>query len=116
MAVTPPVDPVILAVPNVAELTVEMFTVEVPMLWVPTERVPMVAVPVDAVKLDPNVDGPATKRVPMVAVPVDAVKLVPKVTWPKSVVLLDTVKDPVLCTPEVDRDRAEEVLSPSVIT
>ena len=106
MAVTPPVDPVILAVPNVAELIVDT----------PTDSVPMVVVPVDAVMLEPNVDGPVIDNVPMVAVPVDAVRLVPNVTGPERVVLLETVKDPVLCTPEVDKDRAEEVLSPSVMT
>ena len=49
MAVTPPVEPVILAVPNVAELIVDTLT----------DSVPMVAVPVDAVMLDPNVMAPS---------------------------------------------------------
>lgn len=49
IAVTPPVDPVILAVPNVAELMVDTFT----------DSVPMVAVPVDAVMFEPNVIAPS---------------------------------------------------------
>ena len=95
---------------------VAVLMVAVPIVAVLAERVPIVAVPVDAVMLDPKVDGPETERVPMVAVPVEAVRLVPKVTGPERVVLLETVKDPVLCTPEVDKDSAEDVLSPSVIT
>jgi hypothetical protein len=54
--------------------------------------------------------------VPIVAVPVDAVKLVPKVTGPVRMLALDTVNDPVLCTPDVEIDNAEDVLSPSVTT
>jgi len=57
-----------------------------------------------------------TERVPMVAVPVDAVRLVPKVTAPDRRLVPSTAKDPVLCTPVVERLRADEVLSPSVIT
>jgi hypothetical protein len=41
---------------------------------------------------------------------------VPKVTGPKRLLLLETVNEPVLCTPVVERDKAEDVLSPSVIT
>jgi hypothetical protein len=55
-------------------------------------------------------------RVPIVAVPVDAVRFVPKVTGPKRLLLLETVNDPVLLTPAVERDSAEEVSSPSVTT
>ena len=54
--------------------------------------------------------------VPMVAVPVEAVRLVPKVTAPVSRDVPSTERLPVLLTPVVDRDRAEEVLSPSVMT
>jgi hypothetical protein len=57
-----------------------------------------------------------TERVPMVAVPVDAVRLVPKVTMPVSRLVPSTAKEPVLCTPVVERLRADEVLSPSVMT
>jgi hypothetical protein len=90
--------------------------VAVEIVAVPTERVPIVAVPVDAVKLVPKVAGPDANRVPIVDVPVDAVRLDPKVTGPKRLLLLETVNDPVLLTPEVDKDNAEDVLSPSVIT
>lgn len=86
----------------VAVLIVAVLIVAVPIVDEFTDEVPMLCVP--------------TERVPMVAVPVDAVKLVPKVTGPERVVLLETVKDPVLCTPEVEIERAEEVLSPSVMT
>lgn len=74
-----------------------MLTVDIPIVDVPTLCVP-------------------TLNVPIVAVPVDAVKFVPNVTGPKRRLLLETVNDPVLCTPDVERDRAEDVLSPSVIT
>lgn len=57
-----------------------------------------------------------TERVPMVAVPVDAVRLVPKVTMPERRLVPSTAKEPVLCTPVVDRLKADEVLSPSVMT
>ena len=57
-----------------------------------------------------------TERVPMVAVPVDAVRLVPKVTGPRRLLLLETVNDPVLCTASIPIERADDVLSPSVIT
>lgn len=90
------------AVLIVAVLMVAVLIVAVPMVELLTEDVPMLCVPTD--------------NVPMVAVPVDAVKLVPKVTGPERVVLLETVKDPVLCTPDVDNDKAEDVLSPSVMT
>lgn len=111
---------------------------------VPADSVPMVAVPVDAVIFDPKVTAPGWKgivavlmvavemvavlivavemvavlaeRVPMVAVPVDAVRLVPNVTIPESRLVPSTAKEPVLCTPVVERLRAEEVLSPSVMT
>jgi hypothetical protein len=56
------------------------------------------------------------ERVPMVAVPVDAVRLVPKVTGPRRLLLLETVNDPVLCTASIPIERADDVLSPSVIT
>lgn len=85
IATTPPVDPVILAVPNVAELMVETFT----------DSVPIVAVPVDAVIFDPNVTAPSwsgivavlivavpTESVPIVAVPVEAVMFDPNVIAP----------------------------------
>lgn len=51
----------------------------------------------------------------MVAVPVDAVKLVPNVTGPERMLLLETVKDPVLLTSVVDRERADAVSLPLVI-
>jgi hypothetical protein len=56
------------------------------------------------------------ERVPMVAVPVEAVRLVPKVTMPERRLVPSTAKEPVLCTPVVDRLKADEVLSPSVMT
>ena len=77
--------------------TVSVLTVDIPIVEVPTLCVP-------------------TLKVPIVAVPVDAVRLVPKVTGPKRLLLLETVNDPVLCIPDVERDNAEDVLSPSVIT
>jgi len=80
------------------------------------DRVPIVPVPVEAVKLVPNVARPEANSVPIVDVPVDAVRLDPKVTDPRRRLLLETVKDPVLCTSVVERDNAEDVLSPSVIT
>lgn len=86
----------------VAVLIVAVLIVAVPIVDEFTDEVPMLCVPTD--------------RVPMVAVPVDAVKLVPKVTGPDRIVLLETVKDPVLCTPPMARERADDVLSPSVIT
>ena len=103
---TPPVEPVILAVPNVAEAIVDTFT----------DSVPIVAVPVEAVKLVPNVAGPDANSVPIVAVPVDAVRLDPKVTAPVRIDAQSTANDPVLFTPVVDSDRAEDVSSPSVTT
>jgi len=78
--------------------------------------VPIVAVPVEAVKFVPNVARPDANSVPIVAVPVDAVMFDPKVTGPKRLLLLETVNEPVLCTPVVERDKADDVLSPSVIT
>jgi hypothetical protein len=86
------------------------------MVDVLTTSVPIVTVPVEAVRLVPNVAGPDANSVPIVAVPVDAVMFVPKVTGPKRLLLLETVNDPVLCTPVVERDNAEDVLSPSVTT
>ncbi len=77
------------------------------MVAVLMEAVEMVAVLMVAVP---------TERVPMVAVPVDAVRLVPKVTAPDKRLVPSTAKEPVLCTPVVDRLRADEVLSPSVMT
>jgi len=82
----------IVAVLIVAVLIVAVLIVDVPTLCVPTLNVPIVAVPVEAVIVDP------------------------KVTGPKRLLLLETVNDPVLCTPEVDKDNAEDVLSPSVMT
>jgi hypothetical protein len=80
------------------------------------DRVPIVAVPVEAVKLVPNVARPEANSVPIVDVPVDAVMVDPKVTGPKRRLLLETVNDPVLCTASIPTERAEDVLSPSVIT
>ena len=97
--------------------TVAVFVTEsVPMVEVLTDSVPIVAVPVDAVKLVPNVAGPDTNRVPIVAVPVDAVRFVPKVTAPVRIEAPSTENDPVLFTPDVESDNAEDVSSPSVIT
>jgi hypothetical protein len=88
-----------------------------PVLLIVAEAiVPSVAVPVEAVRFVPKVAGPDANRVPIVAVPVDAVRLDPKVTAPESIDAPSTEKDPVLLTPVVLRDRAEDVLSPSVIT
>jgi hypothetical protein len=78
--------------------------------------VPSVAVPVDAVRFVPKVAGPDANSVPIVAVPVDAVRFVPKVTAPVRVVSPVTENDPVLLTPVVERDSAEDVSSPSVTT
>jgi hypothetical protein len=56
------------------------------------------------------------ERVPIVIVPVDAVMVDPKVTGPKRLLLLETVKDPVLLTSDVERERADvPELSPLVI-
>jgi hypothetical protein len=82
----------IVAVLMVAVLMVAVLIVDVPTLCVPTLNVPIVAVPVEAVIVDPNVTGP------------------------KRLLLLETVNEPVLLTPEVDKDNAEDVSSPSVIT
>jgi hypothetical protein len=90
--------------------------VAVEIVAVPADRVPIVAVPVEAVKLVPNVARPDANNVPIVDVPVDAVRLDPNVTGPKRLLLLETVNEPVLLTPEVDKDNAEDVLSPSVTT
>jgi len=113
--------------------------VAVEIVAVLADKVPIVAIPVDAVILEPNVTEPSwsgivavlmeavemvavlivavpTERVPMVAVPVDAVRLVPKVTMPERRLVPSTAKEPVLCTPVVERLRADEVLSPSVMT
>jgi hypothetical protein len=95
---------------------VAVLIVAVEIVAVPTDRVPIVAVPVEAVKLVPNVARPDANSVPIVDVPVDAVIVDPKVTGPKRLLLLETVNDPVLLTPEVDKDNAEDVLSPSVTT
>jgi hypothetical protein len=73
-------------------------------------------VPVEAVKLVPNVARPEANSVPIVDVPVDAVRLDPKVTDPRRRLLLETVNDPVLCTASIPIERADDVLSPSVIT
>ena len=106
--------------------------------------VPSVLVPVEAVMVEPKVVAPRmvgivavlmvavlivavlmvavlmvavlADRVPMVAVPVEAVRLAPKVTAPVRREVPSTERLPVLLTPVVDRDRAEDVLSPSVIT
>ena len=53
-----------------------------------------------------------TESVPMVAVPVDAVRLVPKVTAPERRLVPSTAKEPVLLTSDVERDKAEDMLSP----
>jgi hypothetical protein len=56
------------------------------------------------------------ERVPIVIVPVDAVMVDPKVTGPRRRLLLETVNDPVLCTSDVERERADvPELSPLVI-
>jgi hypothetical protein len=95
---------------------VAVLIVAVEIVAVPADRVPIVAVPVEAVMLVPKVAGPDANRVPIVAVPVEAVMFVPKVTAPVSVVSPVTENDPVLLTPVVERDNAEEVSSPSVTT
>jgi hypothetical protein len=53
--------------------------------------------------------------VPSVAVPVDAVRLVPKVTTPDRRLVPSTAREPVLLTSDVERERAEDILSPLVI-
>ena len=95
---------------------VAVLIVAVEIVAVPTDSVPIVAVPVDAVKLVPKVAGPDANSVPIVAVPVEAVMFDPKVTAPVRIESPVTEKEPVLLTPEVDKDNAEDVLSPSVIT
>jgi hypothetical protein len=88
-----------------------------PVLLIVVEAIaPSVAVPVEAVMFVPKVAGPDANSVPIVAVPVDAVMFVPKVTAPVRIDAPSTEKDPVLLTPVVERDSAEEVSSPSVIT
>jgi LytS/YehU family sensor histidine kinase len=112
--------------------------VAVEIVAVLADSVPMVAVPVDAVTLEPKVTAPSwsgivavlmeavemvavlivavpTERVPIVAVPVDAVRLVPKVTTPDKRLVPSTAKEPVLLTSEVERDNADEMLSPLVM-
>ena len=56
-----------------------------------------------------------TESVPIVAVPVDALKLVPNVTTPDRRLVPSTAKEPVLLTSDVERERAEDILSPLVI-
>jgi hypothetical protein len=109
-----PVDAVIFDPKVIAPSWIGIVAVEI--VAVLADRVPIVAVPVEAVKLVPKVAGPDANSVPIVAVPVDAVRLVPKVTEPKRRLALETVNDPVLCTPDVDSESADEVSSPSVIT
>ena len=130
-----PVAP-ISSVPTVAVVVTDIppVFVIVPMVAVFALIVPSVLVPVEAVMVEPNVTAPScsgmvaveivaveivavlAERVPMVAVPVDAVRLVPKVTAPDRRLVPSTAKEPVLCTPVVERLSAEEVLSPSVMT
>jgi hypothetical protein len=95
---------------------VAVLIVAVEIVAVPADSVPIVAVPVEAVKLVPKVAGPDANSVPIVAVPVEAVMFVPKVTAPVRIESPVTENDPVLLTPVVERDNAEDVLSPSVIT
>jgi hypothetical protein len=95
---------------------VAVLIVAVEIVAVPADRVPIVAVPVEAVMLVPKVAGPDANRVPIVAVPVDAVMFDPKVTAPVRIDAPSTANDPVLFTPVVDSDRAEDVSSPSVTT
>lgn len=82
----------IVAVLMVAVLMVAVLIADVPTLCVPTLNVPIVAVPVEAVIFEPKVTAPLRMDAP------------------------STEKEPVLLTPVVERDRAEDVLSPSVIT
>jgi len=82
----------IVAVLMAAVLIVAVLTVDVPTLCVPTLRVPIVAVPVEAVMFEPKVTAPVRMDAP------------------------STDKEPVLLTPVVERDRAEDVSSPSVTT
>ena len=91
----------------VAVLMVDVEIVAVLMVAVEMVAVLMVAVEMVAVEAD---------NVPIVAVPVEAVRLVPKVTTPESRLVPSTAKVPVLRTPVVERLRAEEVSSPSVMT
>ncbi len=128
------IPPVFVIVPMVA-----VFTLIVPSVFVPVEAVmvePNVTAPswsgivavlmeaVEMVAVESVTEGMVavlmeavpTERVPMVAVPVDAVRLVPKVTMPERRLVPSTAKEPVLCTPVVERFKADEVLSPSVIT
>jgi hypothetical protein len=104
------------------------------LLMVVDAIVPSVFVPVEDVKPVAKVDTPRmlgivavlivaveivavpADNVPIVAVPVEAVMFEPKVTAPVSVVSPVTEKEPVLLTPVVERDRAEDVSSPSVTT
>ena len=82
------------------------------MVAVEKDAVEMVAVLIEAVEMV----AVLAERVPMVAVPVEAVRLVPKVTMPERRLVPSTAKVPVLLMPAVERLRAEEVLSPSVMT
>jgi hypothetical protein len=82
------------------------------MVAVENDAVEIVAVLIVAVEI---VAVP-TERVPMVAVPVEAVRLVPKVTMPERRLVPSTARVPVLLMPVVERLKAEEVLSPSVMT
>jgi hypothetical protein len=82
------------------------------MVAVEKDAVEIVAVLIEAVEMA----AVLAESVPMVAVPVEAVRLVPKVTIPERRLVPSTARVPVLCTPEVERLKAEEVLSPSVMT
>ena len=121
---TPPVEPVILAVPNVAEAIVDTFTDSVPIEAVLTEIVPSVLVPVEDVKPVAKVVTPLTVgivavlivavlivAVPIVTVPVVAEMLELKVAAPVTPRLEDRVAAPV--TPKVE-ERVQAAVTPSV--
>jgi hypothetical protein len=122
----------------VAVLIVAVLADSVPMVAVPVDAVTLepkvtapswsgiVAVLMDAVEIvavESVTEGMVavlivavpTERVPMVAVPVDAVRLAPKVTAPDRRLVPSTAREPVLLTSDVERERAEDILSPLVI-
>jgi hypothetical protein len=116
-AVTPPVEPVILAVPNVAEAIVDTFTDSVPIEAVLTEIVPSVLVPVEDVKPVAKVVTPlivGIVAVLIVAVLIVAVEIVavPIVTVPVVAEMLELkVAAPV--TPRVD-DKVTAPVTPKL--
>jgi hypothetical protein len=105
--VTPPVEPVILAVPNVAEAIVDTFTDSVPIEAVLTEIVPSVLVPVEDIKPVAKVVTPLI--VGIVAVLIVAVLIVAVLIVAVLIVAVLIVAVPIVTVPVV-----AEMLEPKV--